>query len=70
MRNTDEYGRKRKVGRPPWTNVFDTKCDVRITAEENRMLQELADHHDTSRSTIMRKALRDFYKFNTENDVK
>lgn len=63
----DESKYRKRVGRPPWTNVYDTKVDVRISAKEDRMLNELAERHDESRSTIMRKALRDFYKFNTED---
>lgn len=57
--------RKRKVGRPAWTNLYDTKVDVRISAKEDRMLNDLSTRHGVSRSTIMRKALNDFYKFNT-----
>ena len=63
--------RKRKVGRPPWASQFDTKVDVRISAKEDRMLNELSRRHGETRSNIMRKALNDFYKFNTldEEDV-
>ena len=64
----NETRRKRKVGRPPWTNLYDTKVDVRISAKEDRMLNELATTHGESRSTIMRKALNDFYKFNTQDE--
>lgn len=61
----NENRHKRKVGRPTWTNLYDTKVDVRISAKEDRMLNELSANHGVSRSTIMRKALNDFYKFNT-----
>ena len=64
----NETRRRRKVGRPPWASQFDTKVDVRISAKEDRMLNELATTHGESRSTIMRKALNDFYKFNTQEE--
>ena len=63
----DKQRYKKRVGRPPWTNLYDTKVDVRITAAENKMLNELSERHGETRSTIMRKALTDFYKFNTED---
>ena len=40
------------------------KCDVRLTAEEDLMLSQLAERNDVTRSEIMRKALKDFVKFN------
>ena len=46
--------------------IKSAKCDVRLTREENRMLNQLADSNGESRGSVMRKALRDFYKFNTE----
>lgn len=46
--------------------MYDTKVDVRITTAENKMLNELSEKHGETRSTIMRKALADFYRFNTE----
>lgn len=57
---------KKHIGRPSTSYVYDTKVDVRITAAENKMLNELSEKHGETRSTIMRKALSDFYKFNTE----
>jgi predicted transcriptional regulator len=38
---------------------------VRLNKEENRMLDELAERNEVSRSDVMRKALKDFYKFNS-----
>ncbi len=66
MPRTDERYFKRKQGRPRWTGERVSKCDVRLNKEEELMLDMLADRYEASRSTIMRKALRDFYKFNTE----
>ena len=65
--DTSKY--RKRVGRPPWTNYYDTKVDVRITADEDKMLNELSAQHGETRSTIMRKALKDFYKFNTEKEI-
>ena len=47
-------------------SVYHGKCDVRLSAEENIMLDRLAERNEVSRSDIIRKALRDFYKFNSE----
>ena len=32
------------------------------------MLNELADRNDVSRSDVMRKALRDLYRFNSDDE--
>ena len=53
------YGRADK-------RIKSAKCDVRLTREEDRMLDHLAESNGESRGEVMRKALRDFYKFNTE----
>ena len=66
MPRTDEKYFKRKPGRPRWTGERVSKCDIRLNKEEEMMLDMLADRYEASRSTIMRKALRDFYRFNTE----
>ena len=67
MRRNDEERRyKRKVGRPMWSGERVTKCDVRLNAEENEMLNELAELHEVSRSDVVRKAIKDYYKYNTE----
>ena len=56
--------------RKPSTNgkkeSFSGKCDVRLTAEENNILDSLANRNNVSRSDVIRKALRDFWKFNNE----
>ena len=65
MSNKRDWPKKR--GRPRWSGERDSKCDVRLNAEENDMLNELAERNEVTRSTIMRKALKDFYKFNTED---
>lgn len=59
--------RKRGPGRPPWTNYFDTKVDTRITAKDSNALDRLAEQYGVNRSTIVRKALQDFIKFNSED---
>ena len=41
------------------------KCDVRLTKEEDRMLDYLAERNETSRSEVFRKALRDMFRYNT-----
>ena len=65
-RNDDKKQYKRKVGRPMWSGERVSKCDVRLNAEENDMLNELAELHDVSRSDVVRKAIKDYYKYNTE----
>lgn len=62
-------GGRKKVGRPNGCglrgqNVFTGKCDVRLSKEEDSLLTRLAERNETSRSEVMRKALRDFIKFN------
>ena len=69
MRTDPKYF-KRGSGRPRWSGEKDYKCDVRLSSEENSMLNNLANRNEVSRSTIMRKALRDFYKFNSLDDKK
>lgn len=49
-------------------NVTTNKCDVRLTSEENSMLNELANKNQVSRSDVVRRALRDFYNFNTTEE--
>lgn len=41
------------------------KCDVRLTREEDLSLSRLAELNNTTRSAVIRKALRDFIKFNS-----
>lgn len=62
----DDNKHKKRVGRPRWSGVFDTKCDVRLTKEESDELDRLAALNETTRGAVMRKALRDFIIFNSE----
>ena len=39
---------KKRIGRPPTSYIYDTKVDVRITAAENKMLNELSEKHGFS----------------------
>ena len=65
----DEGGRK-MIKKPGsgyrGADVFTGKCDVRLTTEENNALSRLAERNGVSRSDVVRKALRDFIKFNSE----
>lgn len=66
MSNND---RNRERERYRGREVYTGKCDIRLTAAEDAALDRLAERNNVSRSTIMRKALRDFVKFNTEGAV-
>ena len=57
-----------KRGRPLKPTVFSGKCDVRLTKKENEMLNYLAERNDASRSDIMRTALKELWKFNTDEE--
>ena len=66
-----ENNSSRGVGRPKDRGVrggqsYSGKCDVRLSSEENNMLNRLAERNNVPRSEIMRKALHDFFKFNSE----
>jgi hypothetical protein len=63
----------RGVGRPKDCGIrggsaSTGKCDVRLSTEELGMLEQLADRNGVTKSDIMRKALRDFHKFNSEKE--
>ena len=60
--------RRSKPGRPLKPVAFSGKCDVRLTNKENEMLNYLAERNEASRSDIMRTALKELYKFNTEEE--
>lgn len=66
MRDENNY-KKRKTGRPNWCYSYDTKVDTRITAADSNALDRLAKQYGVNRSTIVRKALKDFIKFNSED---
>ena len=63
----------KKSGRPEGCgnrrqSVMPGKCDVRLTAEEDLALSRLAELNETSRSDVMRKALRDFLRYNGKEE--
>lgn len=60
--------KRSKPGRPLKPVAFSGKCDVRLTKKENEMLNYLAERNEASRSDIMRTALKELYKFNTEEE--
>ena len=55
----------RKPGRPNDKFRYAGKVDVRLSAEEDSILNTLAQRNNVSRSDVVRKALRDFYRFNS-----
>ena len=58
----------RKQGRPRYSSTFTGKCDVRLDKQELAMLDHLSELNEVTRSDIMRRALRDYYKFNTDKE--
>lgn len=66
----DDRKWKRGRGRPRWSGVYTDKCDVRLSDEESNMLDRLSNIYGETRSTVMRRALYDFYLFNMEEDSK
>ena len=58
----------RKPGRPRYSNTFTGKCDVRLDKQELAMLDHLSELNEVTRSDIMRRALRDYYRFNTDKE--
>lgn len=64
MRKDNEQGNKGS-GRPKYSGTYRDKCDVRLNKEESAMLDHLVDINEVSRSDVMRKALKELYKFNT-----
>ena len=53
-----------RKGPRPWDAMYETKVDTRISSETNNGLNRLANRYGVSRSTIVRKALEDFIRFN------
>ena len=43
--------------------TYHGKCDVRLSLEEDNALNRLAEKYETTRSEVMRKALRDLDKW-------
>ncbi len=71
MWNNDEGGGKvamRPMGGSSNKGKFYGKCDVRLTRQEDLELSRLAEKNGVTRSEVMRKALRDFVKFNTDEE--
>ena len=58
----------RRQGRPKYSNKFYGKCDVRLDKQELIMLEHLSELNEVTKSDIMRRALRDYYMFNTEKE--
>ena len=58
----------KKRGRPKYSNIFYGKCDVRLDKQELNMLEHLSELNEVTKSDIMRRALRDYYMFNTEKE--
>lgn len=65
MSNNDKGRERERYSR----DVYTGKCDVRLDAAQNAALDRLAERNNVSRSTIMRKALDDFVRFNEEGAV-
>jgi hypothetical protein len=66
----DQKDLARGPGRPRWSGKYRDKCDVRLNKEESAMLDHLSELNDVSRSDVMRKALKELYKFNTGEEEK
>ena len=68
----NDEGKGRRTVRKPvdiltkGNTVYTGKCDVRLSSEEDSALSRLAERNGVSRSDIMRKALRDFVRWNEE----
>lgn len=67
LSNEKERGGLRRPGRLT-KDKFSGKCDVRLSAEEDNILNILAQRNNVSRSDVVRKALRDFWKFNSDEE--
>lgn len=67
----EEKQRKKKgPGRPKYSGTYRDKCDVRLNKEESAMLDHLSELNEVSRSDVMRKALKELYRFNTDMEEK
>lgn len=49
-------------------DCFTRKCDVRLTPEQDNKLNELASQNGVSRGEVVRKAIEDFYRFNSREE--
>ena len=66
----EKQRRKKGPGRPKFSGTYRDKCDVRLNKEESAMLDHLSELNEVSRSDVMRKALKELYKFNTDKEEK
>ena len=66
----EKQRRKKGPGRPKYSGTYRDKCDVRLNKEESAMLDQLSELNEVSRSDVMRKALKELYKFNTDMEEK
>ena len=64
----EKQRRKKGRGRPKYSGTYRDKCDVRLNKEESAMLDHLSELNEVSRSDVMRKALKELYKFNTDKE--
>ena len=53
----------RKQRRPMFSNVYSGKFDARLDKQELVMLDHLSDLNGVTKSDVMRRALRDYYRF-------
>lgn len=66
----EKQRRKKGPGRPKFSGTYRDKCDVRLNKEESAMLDHLSELNEVSRSAVMRTALKELYKFNTDMEEK
>ncbi len=64
----EKQRRKKGPGRPKFSGTYRDKCDVRLNKEESAMLDHLSELNEVSRSSVMRTALKELYKFNTNKE--
>ena len=64
----EKQRRKKGPGRPKFSGTYRDKCDVRLNKEESAMLDYLSELNEVSRSDVIRKALKELYKFNTDKE--
>lgn len=62
------YGGLKRPSASGRKESFSGKCDVRLSAEEDSILTRLANNNGVTRSDVMRRALRDFARFNGEDE--
>lgn len=55
-----------KVVKKNGKGAHRTKCDVRLTMDEDVMLSKLASDNGVTRSDVMRRALKSYYNWLTD----